>query len=150
MLLAGSRANNICRAAQLPLLVSTLATCNPRLELLETEVLTLSSMKLQTELHRLSFSTESSRHRTYCAAYWVHRSLISFGSRNRAMGESAKTQETSNYKNTIGSLKRLIGRTLNDPDVQDYEKKFINASLVDVKGTVGVEVREGRLLFGFG
>ena len=71
----------------------------------------------------------------------VYRSLVSFGSRNRAMGESAKTQETSNYRNTIGSLKRLIGRTLNDPDVQEYEKKFINAKLVDVKGTVGVEVR---------
>jgi len=27
------------------------------------------------------------------------------------IGESAKTQETSNFKNTVGSLKRLIGRT---------------------------------------
>ncbi|KAF7369015.1 Heat shock protein [Mycena venus] len=42
--------------------------------------------------------------------------------------------------NTIGSLKRLIGRTLGDPEVQQIEKKFINASLVDVQGTVGVEV----------
>ena len=72
-------------------------------------------------------------------------SLISFGPRNRAMGEAAKTQETSNYKNTIGSLKRLVGRTLNDPDLQNYEKKFINANLVDVKGALGVEVSQNAV-----
>ncbi|THU98131.1 heat shock protein 70 [Dendrothele bispora CBS 962.96] len=67
-------------------------------------------------------------------------SLVAFGPKQRAIGESAKTQETSNFKNTIGSLKRLAGRSLNDPDVQKVEKKFINASLVDVQGSVGVEV----------
>lgn len=67
-------------------------------------------------------------------------SLVAFGPKQRAIGESAKTQETSNFRNTIGSLKRLVGRTVQDPDVQDVEKKFINANLVDVNGTVGVEV----------
>ncbi|KAG0707014.1 heat shock protein 70 family [Suillus ampliporus] len=66
-------------------------------------------------------------------------SLVAFGQKQRAIGESAKTQETSNFKNTIGSLKRLIGRTLQDPDVE-AEKKFLNATLVDVGGTVGTEV----------
>ncbi|TFK53745.1 heat shock protein 70 [Heliocybe sulcata] len=68
-------------------------------------------------------------------------SLVGFGSKLRAIGESAKTQETSNFKNTIGSLKRLIGRTLNDPEIQEVEKKFLNAQLLDVNGTVGVKVR---------
>jgi heat shock protein 4 len=67
-------------------------------------------------------------------------SLVAFGPKQRVIGEAAKTQETSNFKNTIGSLKRLIGRTLNDPQVQEIEKKFINAKLVDVNGTVGTEV----------
>ncbi|KAJ7083730.1 heat shock protein 70 family [Mycena belliarum] len=67
-------------------------------------------------------------------------SLVAFGPKQRSIGESAKTQETSNFKNTIGSLKRLIGRSLSDPEVQEIEKKFINATLVDVQGTVGVEV----------
>ncbi|KAJ7705259.1 heat shock protein 70 family [Mycena rosella] len=67
-------------------------------------------------------------------------SLVAFGPKQRSIGEAAKTQETSNFKNTIGSLKRLIGRTLNDPEVQEVEKKFINATLVDVQGSVGVEV----------
>ncbi|KAF5328798.1 hypothetical protein D9619_011523 [Psilocybe cf. subviscida] len=67
-------------------------------------------------------------------------SLVAWGPKQRAIGEAAKTQETSNFKNTIGSLKRLIGRTLNDPQVLDVEKKFINAKLVDVNGSVGAEV----------
>lgn len=67
-------------------------------------------------------------------------SLVAFGPKQRAIGESAKTQETSNFRNTIGSLKRLVGRTLSDPEVQEIEKKFINASLVDVNGTVGAEM----------
>ncbi|KAG6918066.1 hypothetical protein DXG01_016723 [Tephrocybe rancida] len=67
-------------------------------------------------------------------------SLVGFGPKQRSIGEAAKTQETSNFKNTIGSLKRLIGRTFSDPEVQEVEKKFINATLVDVNGTVGVEV----------
>ncbi|KAF5345892.1 hypothetical protein D9758_011451 [Tetrapyrgos nigripes] len=67
-------------------------------------------------------------------------SLVAFGPKQRAIGESAKTQEISNFKNTIGSLKRLAGRSLNDPDIQKVEKKFINASLVDIQGSVGVEV----------
>ncbi|EEB87670.1 hypothetical protein MPER_14912, partial [Moniliophthora perniciosa FA553] len=66
-------------------------------------------------------------------------SLVGFGPKQRAIGEAAKTQETSNFKNTIGCLKRLVGRTLADSDVQKIESKFINATLVDVQGTVGVE-----------
>ncbi|MCO5578534.1 hypothetical protein L7F22_032377 [Adiantum nelumboides] len=68
-------------------------------------------------------------------------SLVSFGQKARALGESAATMQTSNFKNTIGSLKRLIGRTLQDRDVQEFESKFINAQLVDAKGEVGVKVR---------
>lgn len=69
------------------------------------------------------------------------RSLVAFGNKQRAIGEPAKTQETSNFLNTIGSLKRLIGRTVSDPEVQTVEKTFMNATLVDVNGTVGVEVK---------
>jgi heat shock protein 4 len=33
-----------------------------------------------------------------------------------------------------------VGRQLSDPEVQEIEKKFINATLVDVNGTIGTEV----------
>ncbi|KAL2830929.1 heat shock protein 70 family [Aspergillus pseudoustus] len=65
--------------------------------------------------------------------------LVGFGSRSRHIGEAAKTQETSNLKNTIGNLKRLIGRTFNDPDVQ-LEQAFTAAQICDVNGQAGVEV----------
>ncbi|CAO3612752.1 unnamed protein product [Cunninghamella blakesleeana] len=67
-------------------------------------------------------------------------SLVSFGTKQRFLGESAKTQEISNFKNTVGSLKRLAGRTLADPEIQEHEKQFIAAELADVDGQVGVKV----------
>ena len=39
----------------------------------------------------------------------------------------------------MGSLKRLAGRSLSDPDVQ-IEQEFVSAPLVDIKGQVGAEV----------
>ncbi len=67
------------------------------------------------------------------------RSLVGFGPKSRYLGEAAKTQEISNLKNTVGSLKRLAGRLAKDPDVQ-IEQQFVSAPLVDVGGQVGAEV----------
>ncbi|POS79151.1 hsp70-like protein [Diaporthe helianthi] len=66
-------------------------------------------------------------------------SLVGFGPKSRYLGETAKTQEISNLKNTVGSLKRLCGRSLNDPDVQ-IEQQYVSAPLVDIDGQVGAEV----------
>ena len=64
---------------------------------------------------------------------------MGFGPKSRYLGEPAKTQEISNLKNTVGSLKRLAGRHINDPDVQ-IEKEFVSAKLVEMGTTVGAEV----------
>ena len=45
-------------------------------------------------------------------------SLVSFGVKSRALGEGAATMQTSNFKNTVGQLKRLIGRRFDDEMVQ--------------------------------
>ncbi|KAK4112157.1 heat shock protein 70 [Canariomyces notabilis] len=66
-------------------------------------------------------------------------SLVGFGPKCRYLGEPAKTQEISNLKNTVGCLKRLLGRSLNDPDIR-IEQEFISAPLVDINGQVGAEV----------
>ena len=66
-------------------------------------------------------------------------SLVGFGPKNRYLGEPAKTQEISNLKNTVGSLKRLAGRSLSDPDVE-IEQQYVSAPLVDISGQVGAEV----------
>lgn len=69
----------------------------------------------------------------------IYSSLVGFGPKSRYIGEPAKTQEISNLKNTVGSLKRLAGRSLSDPDVQ-LEQQFVSAALVDCGGQVGAEV----------
>ncbi|KAI9683421.1 MAG: adenyl-nucleotide exchange factor sse1 [Trizodia sp. TS-e1964] len=66
-------------------------------------------------------------------------SLVGFGPKSRYLGEPAKTQEISNLKNTVGSLKRIAGRSFKDPDVQ-IEQEFVSATLVDIGGQVGAEV----------
>ncbi|KAG5462586.1 MAG: heat shock protein 70 family, partial [Olpidium bornovanus] len=68
-------------------------------------------------------------------------SLVSFGPRQRFVGESAKTQEISNFRNTVGSLKRLVGRSFKDPEIASTEAAHINADLVEVEGGgIGVRV----------
>lgn len=64
---------------------------------------------------------------------------MGFGPKSRYLGETAKTQEMSNLKNTVGSLQRLAGRSFNDPDTQ-LEQSHIFAPLVDMNGQVGAEV----------
>ncbi|KAI8384690.1 heat shock protein 70 family [Radiomyces spectabilis] len=68
-------------------------------------------------------------------------SLVSFGFKQRFIGEGAKTQEISNFKNTVCSLKRLAGRTLNDPEIQEVESKYVMSELVEVDGQVGAKVQ---------
>ncbi|GAB7357713.1 hypothetical protein MBLNU459_g0377t1 [Dothideomycetes sp. NU459] len=65
--------------------------------------------------------------------------LVGFGPKSRYLGETAKTQEISNLKNTVGSLTRLAGRSLKDPDVA-IEQEYVSAPLVDINGQVGAEV----------
>jgi heat shock protein 4 len=45
-------------------------------------------------------------------------------------------------------LKRLLGRTVQDVEIQQVEKGFTHVNLVDVDGSVGVQVSIcGDLLF---
>ncbi|KAJ1965500.1 adenyl-nucleotide exchange factor sse1 [Dipsacomyces acuminosporus] len=67
-------------------------------------------------------------------------SMVSFGTKQRYIGESAKNQEMSNFKNTVSALKRLIGRSYDEPEIQEFESQFIGSKLCDVNGEVGVEV----------
>ncbi|KAL2206611.1 heat shock protein 70 [Sarocladium strictum] len=66
-------------------------------------------------------------------------SLVGFGPKSRYIGETAKTQEMSNLKNTVSSLKRLAGHSFSNPDVA-IEQQYCTAPLCDVNGQVGAEV----------
>lgn len=64
---------------------------------------------------------------------------MGFGPKSRYIGETAKTQEMSNLKNTVSSLKRLAGHSFSNPDVA-IEQQYCTAPLCDVNGQVGAEV----------
>lgn len=66
-------------------------------------------------------------------------SLVAFGPKCRFLGEAAKSQETSNLKNTVSSLKRLVGRREDDPGIV-RERAFNGATLEPVNGETGVKV----------
>ena len=51
--------------------------------------------------------------------------LISFGSNNRYIGEAAKSQEISNFSNTVYSIKNLLGLPVAHPHV-DAERPFLS------------------------
>jgi len=45
-------------------------------------------------------------------------SMVGFNGNQRAIGDEAEAQYSTNFKNTITNLKRFVGRTFNDPIVQ--------------------------------
>lgn len=67
--------------------------------------------------------------------------LVGFGTKNRFIGESAKNQQTSNIKNTVDNLKRVLGLNHNDPDFE-VEKKYFTANLGEnAEGQINAKVR---------
>lgn len=65
--------------------------------------------------------------------------MVGFGDKSRFLGDDAKKRAVKEFKNTVGALNRLAGRSWNDPDTA-IEQEYITAPLVDIGGKVGVEV----------
>lgn len=68
-------------------------------------------------------------------------SLVGFGMKNRFIGESAKNQQTSNLKNTVSDLKRILGLNYDDPDFEIEQKYFSTALVKNKHGGVSAKVR---------
>ncbi|OBA24302.1 heat shock protein 70 [Metschnikowia bicuspidata var. bicuspidata NRRL YB-4993] len=68
-------------------------------------------------------------------------SLVGFGMKNRSIGESGKDQQTSNLKNTVDNLKRVLGLNFNDPDFEIEKKYFAPTLLENEDGQVSAKVR---------
>lgn len=68
-------------------------------------------------------------------------SLVGFGTKNRFIGEAAKNQQTSNIKNTVDNLKRIVGLDYKDPDFKT-EQKYFTANLAEgADGQISSKVR---------
>ncbi|VEU19805.1 DEKNAAC100560 [Brettanomyces naardenensis] len=66
-------------------------------------------------------------------------SVVGFGRKNRAIGESGESQKTSNLKNTISNLKRLLSLSTESPDYE-VEKKYASYNLTDKDGFAAAKV----------
>nr|XP_056714289.1 heat shock protein 105 kDa [Euleptes europaea] len=67
-------------------------------------------------------------------------SVVSFGSKNRAIGVAAKNQLITHANNTVFNFKRFHGRPFNDPFIQK-EKAHLSYCVVPLKnGSVGIKV----------
>ena len=68
-------------------------------------------------------------------------SLVGFGVKARAIGETGKNQQTSNLKNTVLNLKRILGLNYEDPDLKTEEKYFSTALTKNSEGQISTKVR---------
>ncbi|KAI9189574.1 adenyl-nucleotide exchange factor sse1 [Blastocladiella emersonii ATCC 22665] len=73
-------------------------------------------------------------------------SLVGFGPKSRHLGEGAATLHVSNLKNTVSSLKRLVGRPATDATLAK-EREYTTANMVasdpsvSPSGEIGVQVQ---------
>lgn len=67
-------------------------------------------------------------------------SLVGFGPKSRYLGETAKNQQTSNIKNTVENLKRIVGLPHNHPDFK-IEQQYFTVPLVQNKKDHGVAAK---------
>ena len=66
-------------------------------------------------------------------------SYVAFNDQQRLIGDTAKNQIAVNPENTIFDIKRLIGRTYNEPSVQE-DMKFWPFHVINVDGKLKVRV----------
>ncbi|XP_014280439.1 heat shock 70 kDa protein 4 [Halyomorpha halys] len=66
-------------------------------------------------------------------------SCVAFSGRNRILGVAAKNQMVTNMKNTIHGFKRLLGRKLNDPQVEE-ELKTLTYRTSQHNNGIGIKV----------
>ncbi|SCU91999.1 LAMI_0E08284g1_1 [Lachancea mirantina] len=68
-------------------------------------------------------------------------SMVGFGQKNRFLGEAGKNKQTSNIKNTVDNLKRIVGLNYDDADFAT-EAKYFSSKLVKLdNGKIGAQVR---------
>lgn len=66
-------------------------------------------------------------------------SVVGFGDRNRAIGEPGENQKTSNLKNTVNNLKRLLSLPAKSTDFKE-EQKYAAYNLIDKEGYAAAKV----------
>ena len=68
--------------------------------------------------------------------------MVGFTGNQRLLGEAAKTQEVMNLRNTITDIRRMLGRSLAEEDVEAFERPHLLYDVVATEdGSCGAKVR---------
>eukprot|EP01102_Stenamoeba_stenopodia_P022965 TRINITY_DN9768_c0_g1_i3.p1 TRINITY_DN9768_c0_g1~~TRINITY_DN9768_c0_g1_i3.p1 ORF type:complete len:496 (+),score=174.82 TRINITY_DN9768_c0_g1_i3:207-1694(+) len=68
-------------------------------------------------------------------------SMVSFGAKERFLGEAAMNQLIMNFKNTLGSLQTFLGRKFSEKEVQEELKRYPVPAKELPNGEVGFQVQ---------
>ena len=74
----------------------------------------------------------------------IYRTMVGFGPKQRCMGVSAKNQQVTNPKNTVGGFNHLVGRRFSDPFVQEEIKRFPFEVIQQPEDGIGIKVCESE------
>lgn len=69
----------------------------------------------------------------------MFRSCVAFGEKQRILGVAAKNQAVTNLKNTIFGFKRYLGRTYDDPRIQEEVNRVPYKLIRTDNGGVGIK-----------
>lgn len=67
-------------------------------------------------------------------------SMVSFGQKERFVGESALNQLIMNFKNTLGGVQTFLGRQFKEPEIQEELKRYSVPAKELPNGEVGFQV----------
>uniref|UniRef100_A0A8C7CVT2 Heat shock protein family A (Hsp70) member 4 like n=1 Tax=Oncorhynchus kisutch TaxID=8019 RepID=A0A8C7CVT2_ONCKI len=73
--------------------------------------------------------------------FWFLRAWVSLASKNRTIGNAAKGQIITNFKNTVHGFKKFHGRAFDDPYVQGEKPKLPYSLHKLASGNTGIKVR---------
>uniref|UniRef100_A0A3Q2X4H9 Heat shock protein 4 like n=1 Tax=Haplochromis burtoni TaxID=8153 RepID=A0A3Q2X4H9_HAPBU len=85
-----------------------------------------------------SYATSVNRITSVC---FPLRACVSLASKNRMIGNAAKSQIITNFKNTVHGFKKFHGRAFDDPFIQAERPKLPYSLHKLANGTTGIKVR---------
>jgi molecular chaperone DnaK (HSP70) len=71
----------------------------------------------------------------------VCSSVVSYGEKQRELGEGGRQKKITNFKNTISYFKHFVGREFNDPEVQELLARDAVKAEAMPDGTVGFAIK---------
>uniref|UniRef100_A0A3P8QR39 Heat shock protein 4 like n=1 Tax=Astatotilapia calliptera TaxID=8154 RepID=A0A3P8QR39_ASTCA len=116
--------------------------CSSCSDTLPRELSLMAMLNISVGSHRncssSSYATSVNRITSVC---FPLRACVSLASKNRMIGNAAKSQIITNFKNTVHGFKKFHGRAFDDPFIQAERPKLPYSLHKLANGTTGIKVR---------